>query len=94
MWPKHAHASAVTICASSDDEPATSRSRDDGVGGAGARGGSGLIGLKDRVEAIEGRLQVVSPAGSGTTPGGHHPVAGAIALPSAAVGQTENGNCA
>ncbi len=62
---KHANASAVTICASADDELRLAIS-DDGVGGAGARGGSGLIGLKDRVEAIAGRLQVVSPAGSGT----------------------------
>ena len=62
---KHAHASAVTICASADDELRLAIS-DDGIGGAGARGGSGLIGLKDRVEAIAGRLQVDSPARSGT----------------------------
>ena len=62
---KHAHASAVTICASADDSLRLAIT-DDGVGGAGARGGSGLIGLKDRVEAIAGRLQVVSPAGNGT----------------------------
>ena len=40
---------------------------DDGVGGADPAQGSGLKGLADRVEALEGRLVVVSPRGSGTT---------------------------
>ena len=40
---------------------------DDGVGGADPRHGSGLSGLVDRVAALDGRLQVVSPPGSGTT---------------------------
>ena len=39
---------------------------DDGVGGADERGGSGLRGLADRVEALGGRLVVSSPAGEGT----------------------------
>jgi signal transduction histidine kinase len=39
---------------------------DDGVGGALAGGGSGLRGLADRVEALDGRLEVVSPPGAGT----------------------------
>ena len=39
---------------------------DDGVGGADQRGGTGLHGLTDRVEALGGRLAVVSPAGGGT----------------------------
>ena len=39
---------------------------DDGVGGADERGGSGLRGLADRVEALGGRLVVSSPAGAGT----------------------------
>ena len=39
---------------------------DDGVGGA-TTGGSGLIGLKDRIEAVSGRLEIVSAAGAGTT---------------------------
>jgi signal transduction histidine kinase len=30
-------------------------------------GGSGLIGLKDRVEAVSGNLSVLSPSGRGTT---------------------------
>jgi signal transduction histidine kinase len=39
---------------------------DDGAGGADTRGGSGLRGLADRVEALGGRLRVWSPAGGGT----------------------------
>jgi signal transduction histidine kinase len=40
--------------------------RDDGVGGADARQGSGLRGLADRVIALGGELRVDSPAGHGT----------------------------
>ena len=41
---------------------------DDGVGGASsADGGSGLIGLRDRVEAVSGRMHMSSPQGVGTT---------------------------
>jgi signal transduction histidine kinase len=39
---------------------------DDGVGGADAANGSGLHGLADRVEALNGRLLVTSPRGAGT----------------------------
>jgi signal transduction histidine kinase len=39
---------------------------DDGRGGAGFRHGSGLIGLKDRAEALGGHLQLHSPPGAGT----------------------------
>jgi signal transduction histidine kinase len=41
--------------------------RDDGVGGADPAGGSGLVGLRDRVEALGGALEVRSPAGAGTS---------------------------
>ena len=40
---------------------------DDGVGGADPAGGSGLRGLADRVEALDGRLRVWSPPAKGTT---------------------------
>ena len=40
---------------------------DDGVGGADDSLGSGLRGLADRVEALDGRLRVTSPRGGGTT---------------------------
>jgi PAS domain S-box-containing protein len=41
--------------------------RDDGRGGADPALGSGLRGLADRVAAVDGSLEVVSPAGVGTT---------------------------
>ena len=40
---------------------------DDGIGGVNDANGSGLRGLADRVEALEGQLRVVSKAGVGTT---------------------------
>jgi signal transduction histidine kinase len=40
---------------------------DDGIGGADPSGGTGIIGLKDRVEALGGRISVLSPPGHGTT---------------------------
>jgi signal transduction histidine kinase len=40
---------------------------DDGVGGANPDGGTGLRGLADRLAVIEGRLEVESPPGGGTT---------------------------
>jgi signal transduction histidine kinase len=40
---------------------------DDGRGGADATRGSGLLGLKDRVEAIGGSLSLHSPPGAGTS---------------------------
>jgi signal transduction histidine kinase len=41
--------------------------RDDGRGGADLTGGTGLVGVKDRVEALGGRLYLDSPGGGGTT---------------------------
>jgi signal transduction histidine kinase len=41
--------------------------RDDGRGGADLSGGTGLVGLKDRVEALSGRLSVETAPGAGTT---------------------------
>ena len=40
--------------------------RDDGVGGADAARGSGIVGLHDRVEALGGSLRVDSRPGDGT----------------------------
>ena len=40
---------------------------DDGIGGASFSAGSGLVGLKDRVEALGGRMTLHSERGAGTT---------------------------
>ena len=64
---KYARASQVTIDVGRRDGFAVVAVSDDGVGGADAGGGSGLRGLSDRVEALGGRLEVESAAGSGTT---------------------------
>jgi signal transduction histidine kinase len=64
---KHSHASEVRLAASREGPLLVLEVADDGIGGAGAGGGSGLRGLADRVEALGGRLTVSSPPGRGTT---------------------------
>jgi signal transduction histidine kinase len=64
---KHAHASDVTIEVARGDRMLRVVVADDGAGGADLARGSGLQGLKDRAEALGGRLTVTSPAGGGTT---------------------------
>jgi len=48
---------------------------DDGVGGAALDGGTGLTGLADRIEALDGTFSVESPRGGGTTVTATVPVA-------------------
>ena len=64
---KYANASEVRVEISRDNGSTYIEVTDDGVGGAAERGGSGLRGLCDRVEALGGRLALASPAGVGTT---------------------------
>jgi signal transduction histidine kinase len=64
---KHACASHVTVGARAMDDVLALSITDDGIGGADLGKGSGLIGLRDRVEALGGRMRIVSPAGSGTS---------------------------
>jgi signal transduction histidine kinase len=64
---KYAAATEVAVQVSTSAAELRLSVSDDGVGGAVSGGGSGLIGLKDRVEALSGRLHVASPAGGGTT---------------------------
>jgi PAS domain S-box-containing protein len=63
---KYADASAVRVRVALNDTGVVVEVSDDGVGGADPASGSGLRGLADRVEALGGSLQVVSPAGAGT----------------------------
>jgi signal transduction histidine kinase len=64
---KHARASEVTVCAESTVDRLDLSIRDDGIGGADVQNGSGLIGLKDRAEALGGRIKIKSPPGDGTS---------------------------
>jgi signal transduction histidine kinase len=64
---KYAQATSVRMRVWHDGRVAGIEVADDGVGGADDAGGSGLRGLADRVEALQGSLRVVSPAGVGTT---------------------------
>ncbi len=64
---KHSQASTVDVSLTSADGGIRLAIRDDGVGGADPRRGSGLIGLKDRVEASGGTLLVESRPGEGTS---------------------------
>ena len=63
---KHARASVVQVDVDADDGLLRLAIRDDGVGGADPARGSGLVGLKDRVEATGGTLRVESRRGQGT----------------------------
>jgi signal transduction histidine kinase len=63
---KYAQATSVKVRVSHVGPHAVIEIADDGVGGADEAGGSGLRGLADRVEALDGRLRVVSPPGAGT----------------------------
>jgi signal transduction histidine kinase len=66
---KHAHASNVHVEVDTGEADAVLRVqvRDDGRGGADLSGGTGLVGLKDRIEALSGRLSVQTAPGAGTT---------------------------
>lgn len=63
---KYAQASQVTVSVRRSSECATVTVSDDGVGGADAAHGTGLRGLADRVEALEGHLHLDSPPERGT----------------------------
>jgi PAS domain S-box-containing protein len=63
---KYAQASLARVSVSCDDGHAVIEVADDGVGGADEARGTGLRGLGDRVEALDGTLVVESPPGRGT----------------------------
>jgi signal transduction histidine kinase len=64
---KHAQASVIDLRVEGGDNVLTLSIRDDGIGGADPSRGSGIIGLRDRVEALGGTISVLSPPGHGTT---------------------------
>ena len=63
---KYSHASLVHVLVETRDRALRVVVRDDGVGGADPARGTGLLGLKGRVEAIGGTVSLASPPGAGT----------------------------
>ena len=63
---KHARATSATITLAIERDHLDIQVRDDGAGGANPDRGSGLIGLLDRIESLNGTLAVVSPPAGGT----------------------------
>ncbi|MFV2176955.1 sensor histidine kinase [Actinomadura sp. LOL_016] len=63
---KHSGARHAGVRARRDADLLLLRIEDDGVGGADGRGGTGLTGIRSRIEALDGRLDVTSPPGGPT----------------------------
>ena len=63
---KHANAASASVDVTRANGRVVIEVADDGVGGADTDAGSGLRGLTDRVEALEGQLRISSPDGGGT----------------------------
>jgi signal transduction histidine kinase len=63
---KHAHATAIEIQVTASEDILRVSVSDDGLGGADFTHGSGLVGLRDRAEALGGQIWLHSPPGAGT----------------------------
>jgi signal transduction histidine kinase len=63
---KHAQASIVNVDVTAANGALHIIVRDDGIGGADPARGSGLVGMRDRIEALGGTISVRSPKGEGT----------------------------
>ena len=72
---KYSGATKASVTVVRSNGTAVIQIADDGVGGADEASGSGLRGLADRVEALDGRLFVTSPPGEGTVVTAEVPVA-------------------
>ncbi len=63
---KHSHGSEATVSIRRNGHWLRIEVRDNGLGGADPTHGSGLAGLRDRIQALDGRMWVESPRGGGT----------------------------
>jgi signal transduction histidine kinase len=84
---RHARASVVEVGVEASGGTLRVCVRDDGAGGADPLGGSGLVGLRDRIEALGGAFSVHSPAGGGTTVCCELPVLASARQPDAGPGE-------
>jgi signal transduction histidine kinase len=73
---KHSQAASVSVEVEASADVLRVRVRDDGVGGADFADGSGLVGLRDRVDALGGRITLQSSPGRGTSLSVELPLAG------------------
>jgi signal transduction histidine kinase len=64
---KHSDATSASVSVTRHGTRLVVTVADDGTGGADRVTGSGLRGLTDRIEALGGRLELLSPPGAGTT---------------------------
>jgi len=78
---KYAQANFVRVSVAQVDDRLSVTVGDDGIGGASRHGGSGLTGLADRVEALGGIFEVISPSGGGTTIVANLPMVGGRSIP-------------
>ena len=74
---KHARATEARVTFAREGDVLRFEIVDDGRGGADPRDGSGILGLRDRAEAVGGTLFVISPPGKGTTVTATLPLSGA-----------------
>jgi signal transduction histidine kinase len=74
---KHAQATKAKVDMTLAGDVLKFEVTDDGRGGANPAGGSGILGLRDRAEAVGGTLFVISPPGKGTVVTAQLPLNGA-----------------
>ena len=72
---KHSRASLISVQVRQTEAELLIEVADDGIGGAALNRGAGLQGIADRVRALDGSLDVISPDGAGTRVIGHIPCA-------------------
>ena len=64
---KHGRAAMATVAVTEQEGELVMTVSDDGIGGARISAGGGLDGLRERVQTVDGRLAISSPAGGPTT---------------------------
>ncbi len=84
---KYAHATSVSIALRTNEAHTSLEISDDGIGGVDETRGSGVRGLRDRVAAVDGTLEIFSPPGGGTRLACDIPLSGTTRLDLAGAGR-------